>query len=199
LKTELINYLHACCFSPTKQTFIKAIQKVNLVTFPGLSEKAVKQFLTPSVTTAKGHLDQERKNLQTSQIKEEDNHQDAFPESIDTTTHQVCASLMTFTTKETAYADLTGKFPNISARGNQYLLIAYDYDSNAILAEPLKNKTAGEIKRGWIELNNILHSRRVQPSTYILDNEASQDLKKLHCKIQNETSISPTPYTSTKC
>ncbi len=191
MKTELINYLHACCFSPTKQTFIKAIQKGNLVTFPGLSEKAVKQFLTPSVATAKGHLDQERKNLQTTKIKEENDCQDAFPESINETTHQACASLMTFMAKETAYADLTGKFPNISARGNQYLLIVYDYDSNAILAEPLKNKTAGEIKRGWIELNNILRSRGVQPSTYILDNEASQDLKNSIAKYKMKHQLVP--------
>jgi hypothetical protein len=191
LKTELINYLHACCFSPTKQTFIQAIQKGNLVSFPGLTEIAVKQFLNPSVATAKGHLDQERNNLQTTQIKQEDHHQDAFPESIDTTTHQACASLMTFTSKETAYDDLTGRFPNISARGNQYLLIVYDYDSNAILVEPLKNKTAGEIKRSWIELNNILRSRGVQPSMYILDNEASQDFKNSIAKYKMKHQLVP--------
>jgi hypothetical protein len=110
-------------------------------------------------------------------IKLEDDGDDFFPSASDTTTNQSCAKLVEFTASTTAYADLTGRFPTISARGNQYILVVYDFDSNAILTEPLKSRQAGEIKRGWLELNNILRSRGVQPSTYILDNEASGELK----------------------
>ena len=38
-----------------------------------------------------------------------------------------------------AYSDLTRRYPNISSRGNQYILVVYDYDSSGILVEPLKN------------------------------------------------------------
>ena len=30
--TELIQYIHGCCFSPTPKTFLKAINKVNFLT-----------------------------------------------------------------------------------------------------------------------------------------------------------------------
>ena len=39
------------------------------------------------------------------------------------------------------YSDLTGHFPVQSSKGNKYLLIVYDYNSNAILAKPMKNRT----------------------------------------------------------
>jgi hypothetical protein len=42
-------------------------------------------------------------------------------------------------TKGQIYSDLTGRFPVTSSRGNKYLLVVYDYDSNAIIAEPRKH------------------------------------------------------------
>ena len=47
------------------------------------------------------------------------------------------------------YMDLTGKFPYQSARGAAYLLVAYNYDANAILVETLKNKQAKTITTAW--------------------------------------------------
>ena len=42
------------------------------------------------------------------------------------------------------YSDQTGQFPHLSSRGSRYLFVLYNcnYDANAILVEPLKNKTA---------------------------------------------------------
>ena len=34
--------------------------------------------------------------------------------------------------------DLMGRFPYQSSRGHEYILVAYNYDGNAILAQPLK-------------------------------------------------------------
>ena len=75
------------------------------------------------------------------------------------------------------YSDLTGKFVCRSFRGNQYLLIIYDYDSNTILQEPLKNRTAGEIKCAWSFIHAKPSAAGVAPSLYILDNEISTELK----------------------
>jgi hypothetical protein len=83
-----------------------------------------------------------------------------------------------FVPKRTAYHDLTGRFPHRSSHGNEYLLIVNDYDSNGILHCPLKNKTGAEIKRGWITIHERLARAGNQPEMYILDDEASADLKK---------------------
>ena len=41
--------------------------------------------------------------------------------------------------------DLTGRFPHKPSRENSYLFVLYDYDTNAILFEPLKTRQAHEI------------------------------------------------------
>ena len=47
----------------------------------------------------------------------------------------------------TIYTDLTGAFPVISERGNKLLYIAYSYDANGILWEPMKSKNDSEMSR----------------------------------------------------
>ena len=44
-KQELAAYLHACAFSPPKQTFIDAIQNNNFITWPGLTTKLIRKWL----------------------------------------------------------------------------------------------------------------------------------------------------------
>ena len=87
------------------------------------------------------------------------------------------ALLTPFHEHNTAYSDLTGRFPHTSSRGNCYLLLVYDYDSNAILVAPLESRAAAVIRDGWNHLNTILANRGRQPELYILDNECSNNLK----------------------
>jgi len=86
-------------------------------------------------------------------------------------------SITTFLPKHTAYGDLTGRFPRKSSRGNQYFIIIYDYDRNAISVELLTSRTAGDIQKAWLKINNKLKRSGAQPNMYIMDNEASSDLK----------------------
>ena len=53
----------------------------------------------------------------------------------------------------------------------------YDYDSNAILTEPLKNSEGTEILRGYAKLHTYLVHKGFRPRTPWLDNEASTALK----------------------
>ena len=56
-------------------------------------------------------------------------------------------------------------------------MVAYHYDANTILAQPLKNRQAASITEAWEKINACFEFAAVKPSTCILDNEASQDLK----------------------
>ena len=58
-------------------------------------------------------------------------------------------STVEVTPKNMVYTDLTGRFPYRSSRVNEYILVGYHYDSNTILAEPLKNRTAPMIIEAW--------------------------------------------------
>ena len=43
------------------------------------------------------------------------------------------------------YIDITGRFPFRSLRGNQYILVAYHVDANAIYGQPMKNRESDSI------------------------------------------------------
>jgi len=43
------------------------------------------------------------------------------------------------------YTDQTGRFPQKSSRGNQYIMVLIEIDSNAILVEAMKNRMTGEM------------------------------------------------------
>jgi hypothetical protein len=74
--------------------------------------------------------------------------------------------------------DLTGQFPVTSGRGNKYILVLYDYDGNAILAEPMKNRSDNEHLRAYNKLHQFLVDRGFKPLLQKLDNEASNALKR---------------------
>ena len=93
-------------------------------------------------------------------------------------THYVFAAVVeVHPTTGQVHSDLTGRFPVQSSRGNKYLLVLYDYDSNAILVEPMKNRSDAEMLRAYAIINNILIRRGLRPRLQRLDNEASKALK----------------------
>ena len=74
------------------------------------------------MATAKGHLDQERKNLQSTklQINLDDSNSDHFPKkyTLNKKTHQAAAILFLLNSTSKAYGDITERFPYLSSRGN---------------------------------------------------------------------------------
>ena len=75
------------------------------------------------------------------------------------------------------YTDQTGKFPKKSSKGNHYIMVLIEIDSNAILAEAMKNRTAGEMIRAYLVLVTRLSNAGVKPKMHILDNECSEEFK----------------------
>ena len=77
---------------------------------------------------------------------------------------------------------LMGRFPYKLSCGNEYILIAYNYDGNAILAQALKNRDENLIVDAWTLINSRFEASGLQPNMYILDNECSNDLRKSFVK-----------------
>ena len=67
-KTNLAEYLHKCAFSPTLSTLTKAISRGDLLTWPGVENLNFRKLIKNTLPTAKGHLDQERRNLQSTKV-----------------------------------------------------------------------------------------------------------------------------------
>ena len=77
------------------------------------------------------------------------------------------------------YTDQTGRFPVTSSRGNKYIMVAYDYDSNTIHAEAMKSRTGGELKAAYKKIQTLLASRGLKPKVHFLDNECADTFKQL--------------------
>jgi hypothetical protein len=171
---DLINYLHAACFSPVKSTWITAIKNGNFSSWPGLTEHAVEKHLSKSTSTTKGHLNQQRQNARTTNIK--DAQVIVTEPDID---HGVKTQFVYAATIDAGqiYTDQTGRFPVVSSKGNKYIMILYDYDSNAILAQPIKDRTAPELLKAFQFMEQELVARGLKPKLMKLDNEASKLLK----------------------
>ena len=186
-KYELAQFLHACAFSPALDTFQKAINNGNFISWPGIREINFKKILGNTPAIAKGHLDQERQGLQsTKQIED-----DYFPPQEPIKTYHIAAKIECYQAKQMAYSDLTGKFPHVSSRGNQYVLVLYDFDSNAILVAPLKSRQAHEITQKWKELHGKLTKHGHVTKNYIMDNECSADLKAALTKAKLDYELAP--------
>ena len=108
----------------------------------------------------------------------EDVFDDAFPisEKANVRTNDVVYAIIDHKAN-LAYMDLTGRFPYKSSRGNEYILVAYHFDANAILVDALKNREAKTITEAWENINNRIKKGGLQPNTYILDNECSNMLR----------------------
>lgn len=171
-KRELVQYLHAACGSPVPSTWIKAIENGNFATWPGLTTALVRKYLPESVATAKGHLHHIRQHIRSTQPLED---KVPSPSSHRQRTHHVTVKAIEL--NGAISTDATGGFPKTSRRGNKYIYVLYDHDSNAILVEPLKSRKDAEIIRAFNKLHEYLAERGLKPVFNKLDNEASAAFK----------------------
>jgi hypothetical protein len=74
-------------------------------------------------------------------------------------------------------------------------MILYDYDSNAILAQPIKDRTAPELLRAFQVMEHELVARGLTPKLMKLENEASK-LLKTYLHQQNITFKLVPPYSN---
>ena len=60
--------------------------------------------------------------------------------------------------KGTVYTDQTGKFRVRSRSGYNYIMVMVEIDSNAILVEPMKNRSDAQMQRTYLALLKRLKS-----------------------------------------
>jgi hypothetical protein len=70
-------------------------------------------------------------------------------------------------------------------------MIFYDHDSSAILAEPLKARSASELLRAFSKLHQHLTDRGLSPALQILDNECPAALKAFMLKAGTKYQLAP--------
>jgi hypothetical protein len=139
-----------------------------------LNEQSVEKYLSKSTSTAKGHLNQQRQNARTTKIEDAEL---LDPEA--NLDHGIKTQYVYAATIDAGqiYTDQTGRFPVVSSKGNTYTMVIYDYDSNAILAKLIKDRTAPELLKAFQFMEQELVAKGLKPKLMKLDNEASKLLK----------------------
>jgi hypothetical protein len=191
-KRDIVRYLHQACCSPVSSTWIKVIEADYFATWPGLTADLVRKHLPKSIPTAKGLMRHERQGLRSTQpavTKTTVTTTDARPLEPRTRTNWVFMQPIDVTGQ--IHSDQTGRFPTTSSRGNKYVMIVYDYDSNAILAKPLTSRTEAELLRAYTKLHTYLCDRGLKPILQRLDNEAPGKLR--HFMTNNDVSFQLVP------
>ena len=188
----LIRYYHVAAGFPTKLTWLKAIEDGHFTSWVGLSAAAVRRHFPKAVETWKSHGRKIKMNLRSTKklIKEEVKETNKLVGQVSTLRdcHHVVYNLQEVMDRH-MYTDQTGRFPTISYRVMQYVMVLYEpIKSNQILVEPMRNRTSGEMLAAYQTLVNELKKARIKPKSHILDNECSskvkEDIKKNVGKIQ---------------
>jgi hypothetical protein len=190
---DVISFLHKALFSPSTSTLLQAITNNQLTTWPGMTADNVTRHLPKSITTTLGHQDQTRKNARSTQPKPptESNPEPGLDlESPNQRTHQVFSAIVDSGTGK-IYTDQTGRFPVTSSCGHKYLFVLYDYDSNAILAEPIKSRKQNELLRAYQTLTRHLRKQGLTPKLQRLDNECSEAMKEERDTQQIDWQLTP--------
>ena len=178
---EVVRWMHAVCGYPVKSTWIKAIKAVNFTGWPMLNKHNETKYYLETTKTPKGHLNQTRKNVRstkpkTKPLKKTDAStlQGKKVRDVYTKVYDVC---------NTVFSDQTGQFPTRSKQGNKYIMVMVEIDSNAILVEPIKNRTDAELTRAYCAMILRLKHAGIIPQKHILDNEVYNAMKTI---IHNE-------------
>jgi hypothetical protein len=182
---HLVAFAHAALFSPSLTTLVLALAKGYIPNLPGLSTATLRCHPPNSAAMVKGHLDQSRQNQRSTRptlVSPEakpllHNDVDLFPTApVDCARSHFCYIGVMEPTGQ-IFTNQTGRFVAPSINGNNYLLVIYDYDSNNILAEPMKTRTGASILTAYKTLHSTLCAAGLPPELQRLDNECSKPLK----------------------
>jgi hypothetical protein len=88
------------------------------------------------------------------------------------------------------YTNLTGAFPVQSFINMQYIFVAYIYDINAFIVQPMPSRTDALFISAFSGIFAILCVRNYQPTLNVMDNECSKAVEKYIRT--NKVDISPT-------
>ena len=186
---DLATYLHACAGYPVTTTWISAIQAGNFRSWPHLSAHSgpawIRKHLPKQITTTMGHMKATRQNSRSTKQSPPPVEPLALAPPRSHTSraqsHEVIACGVVDLRDNHAInglvcSDLPGRFPITSSKGNNYIFILYDCDSNVILSKAIKSREKHEIVSGYQQCYDELKAANITPVLHRLDNEVSKDL-----------------------
>jgi hypothetical protein len=182
---QLMHTCRCCSVSPCRHVLTHYIHTSNstkkaiYTPTPGLAETLLRKHQPDLEATTICHLDNKQRNVRSTKTKwvpfQDNEDTSAYPEPDHTRSH--ACFLTEMEPKNIVYSDQTGRLLHPSSTGNNYILIAYNYDSNSILLRPYKNKTAPVLTTSIADIHQTLMKGGCKLLYHRLDNECPADLK----------------------
>jgi hypothetical protein len=144
------------------------------------------------MATSIGHTKMQRQGINSTKTQPKP-EPPPLQEADNKRTNNVFTIMVPLTLLEKSYSDQTGRFPVRSSRGNQYVFIMYNYDTNSIHSQGIKDRHSNNIIDAWETTFKLLKFTGHAPKLHILDNECSGDLKNTFNENNIEFQLVP-PY-----
>ena len=178
---DRVAFIYDAAGYPVVSTWLQAIHNGCFATWPYLYVSIVKKHPQKSQIMALSHLEQQRNNTKSTEPNitnlpstNVSNSETASPPTepvVLLRTHCIYATCEPISGK--IFSNLPGRFPIQSTRGMNYILVVYNYNSNAILCEPINDKTVPAMVTAYREILRLLQSRGLKPNLQCLDNKSS--------------------------
>ena len=114
-------FIHKAFGSPVMSTLLQAVRKSYLSAYPRLTASMVSAYISLTAATARGHLDQHRRGLDSTRS-------DELPDDVETpeitSVPRGTVFTKTLALSYTAHSDLTGRFPVKALTGSEYVFIS---------------------------------------------------------------------------
>ncbi len=178
-KANSIHFAHQSLCSPRISTLLKAIRHGYLKGCPNLTKNGVTKYLNPSPASSKGHMKRpchgirstgggtaptnpniipaaHAPSLQGFDMSHASNQSNLQPTNVIESNKETAANVFCFAAfadnhTGVLYSNLTGMFPFMSLEGNVCFLVVYHYETNAILALPIKTSPTNV---SWLHTNS---------------------------------------------
>eukprot|EP00804_Cyclotella_cryptica_P026720 CCRYP_007945-RA/>CCRYP_007945-RA protein AED:0.35 eAED:0.35 QI:0/0/0/1/1/1/2/0/516 len=128
----LVAFLHATAGYPVKSTWLQAIKHGFYNSRPGLTYQLVANYCPSADATIQGHMAQPRQHIRSTTSA-------AYHQQTSLASPQHNIDIFTIPLNK-IFTDDTGRFHPRARSGNQYIMIAFHADTNAILVCPFPNK-----------------------------------------------------------
>jgi hypothetical protein len=166
-------------------TGYQIIKAGNYVGWPMLTERNMSKYFPKTDKTAKGHINQTRKNVRSTKVKLVPFDIAKYPKMRGKKIQDVFIS--TYEVRKTTFSNQTGQFPTRSKQGNKYIMIMVKIDCSAILVEPIKSRKDAKMIRAYNALLLRLWRAGITPKKHVMDNEVSDTMKnhiQNNCKLE---------------
>jgi hypothetical protein len=164
----LINFYHYTLGAPPISTWLRGIKKGWFSSWPGLTYDRAKQHCTPKPQTAYGHLQLLRQHVNST--KDKPRHR------LRSRIHDVEVHVVENNVNNNVAMDLPGRLPITSRRGNKYIFLMIDHDTNYINAIPIKSRKSSELVNAYNTCCEEMKAAGFQARLLRLDNEVSKEL-----------------------